>query len=336
MRARTLLLLLLAILLAGGTALLARSYLAAQRTQEVAGAAPVPLQRPSKSVLVARADIKRGQILRPEDAIWQIWPEGGLDKNYVVMGGPPTPARTPESFAGWVAKNPIAGGEPITETKIIAPGNRGFLAAVLRPGMRAISVPVTITSGISGFIFPGDQVDLLLTHSIPLPPATSGETGKSTYEHKATETMLHNIRVIAIDQRLESKPGEAVPAHTATFEVSAKQAEGIALASEIGKLSLILCSLVPGPNETPAADPAVAATTGQNAPGSPIAATTSQNAPDSSIAESASYTFDSEVSPLLPKAQGGKDTTEAAVITILRGGGKASESAASQPASKGS
>ena len=101
--------------------------------------------------------------------VWQTWPEGGLDKTYVVMGGP----RTPESFAGWVAKNPIAGGEPISEAKIIAPGNRGFLAAVLRPGMRAISVPVTITSGISGFIFPGDQVDLMLTYSVPVTAAAS-------------------------------------------------------------------------------------------------------------------------------------------------------------------
>jgi pilus assembly protein CpaB len=312
-----LVLLFLAVVLAGGTAFLARTWLAAERSKEIAEASPMALPTPAKSVLVARRNLTRGQILRPDEMVWQTWPEGGLDKSYVVMGGP----RTPDSFAGWVAKNPIAGGEPINETKIIAPGNRGYLAAVLRPGMRAISVPVTITSGISGFIFPGDQVDLLLTYSVPSTGA-SGEAGKSVFEHKAAETVLRDIRVIAIDQRLESKAGEAVPAHTATFEVSAKNSEVIALASEIGKVSLTLRSLVPAPQETPVAEPAVAATG-------------DQNSPDSSVAARATYTLDSEISPLLPKATvgtGGKDSSEAAVVTILRGGGKGSESVAGQPA----
>ncbi len=305
MRARTLLLLFLAVILAGGTALLARNWLA--QTKVAIDQPPIVVATPAKSVLVARADIRRGQILRPEDAVWQIWPEGGLDKNYIVLGGP----RTPESFSGWVANNPIAGGEPITERKIIAPGNRGFLAAVLRPGMRAISVPVTIITGISGFIFPGDQVDLMLTYTVP-----KGVFAGSTYDHKAAETMLRDVRVIAIDQRLESKAGEAVPAHTATFEVTAKQSEAILLATEIGKLTLSLRSLVPDPNETPVANQRVGLTAGQKSP-------------DSSIAGMATYTLDDEINPLLPKALGG-------MVTILRGGGKASESTATQPAAKGS
>src|SRR5947208_1470660 len=102
----------------------------------------------------------------------------------------------------------LAGGEPITDARVVAPGSRGFLAAVLRPGMRAISVPVTITSGIAGFIFPGDHVDLLLTYALPAAPS---EASKSNYDHKAAETVLRNIRVIGIDQRMESTHGEAVP-----------------------------------------------------------------------------------------------------------------------------
>src|SRR5712675_758774 len=226
MRLRTLLLLFLAVGLAGGTAMLARAWLAAQRAAEIAEASPMALPAPAKSVLVARTEIRRGQIIKPEDLSWQVWPEGGLDKSYVVLG-----TRTPESFAGWVARNPISAGEPLTETKIIAPGNRGFLAAVLRPGMRAISVPVTVTSGISGFIFPGDQVDLLITHAVPVTAVPGG--GGSSYEHKASETVLHDVRVIAIDQRLETKAGEALIAHTATLEVTPKQSEIIALAGEI-------------------------------------------------------------------------------------------------------
>ena len=316
MRARTLILLLIAVMLAGGTMFLARSWLASQKA-EVATGPSLPLAAPSKSILVARADVKRGQILRPEDLVWQVWPEGGIDKNYIVLGGP----KKPDLYAGWVAKNPIGGGEPITEGRIIAPGNRGFLAAVLRPGLRAISVPVTVTSGISGFIFPGDQVDLLLTYSVPS-QATAGEA-KSGYDHKAAETVLRNIRVIAIDQRLESKAGEAVPAHTATFEVTSKQSEVIALSSEIGKVSLSLRSLVPHPSEAPATE-------------ATIADAASLNSPDSSVAASATYTLDSEISPLLPKVVSGKDASESRTVTILRGGSKGSESTASQPAPKGS
>jgi len=310
MRFRTLLLLLVAVGLAGGTAILARAWLAAQRAAEIAEASPLALPAPSKSVLIARADIRRGQILKPEDLSWQIWPEGVLDKNYVVLG-----TRTPESFAGWVARNPVAAGEPITEAKIIAPGNRGFLAAVLRPGMRAMSVPVTITSGISGFIFPGDQVDLMITHGIPT------GTGSGGYEHKAAETVLRDVRVIAIDQRLESKAGEAVVAHTATLEVTPKQTEIIALAGEIGKLSLNLRSLVPAAGDTTAsADPA-----------DPKA-----GADSSGSNSQATYTVDSEISPLLPKSLRGTDNSDSGLVTILRGGGKGSESVASQPAPRGS
>jgi pilus assembly protein CpaB len=327
MRARTLLLLFLAILLAGGTVLLARSYLATQQTRLATEQQAIPLAAtPSKDVLVARGEIKRGQILRPEDTTWQIWPEGALDKNYIVRGGPPLPARTPESFTGWVARNPIEQGEPITDSRVIAPGNRGFLAAVLRPGMRAISVPVTITSGISGFIFPGDQVDLLLTYTykvqtIPKPQAPGeAKEEEKTYELKVAETLLRDIRVIAIDQRLESKPGEAVPAHTATFEVTPKQSEAIALADELGKLSLSLRSLTPSPREAPAVDQAAARTEDQITPDSPVAA-------------AATYTDEDQIASPLPgittplrqylarrTGRGGPE------VTILRGGVKTSES----------
>jgi len=322
MRARTLLLLLLAVLLAGGTVMLARSFVNRQVASAIQERESVPVATPSKSVLVAHGDIKRGQILRPEDISWQIWPEGALDKNYIVLGGPPLPARTPESYGGWVARDPIPEGEPITESRIISPGNRGFLAAVLRPGMRAISVPVTVTSGTSGFIFPGDQVDLLMTFKVP-PTSLGGDASTAgNFEHKAVETVLHNIRVIAIDQRLESKPGEAVPARTATFEVTPKQSEIIALASTIGDMSLALRSLVPAPRETLVAGPASTQTTGQSPSDSPIA-------------DSATCTIDSEVNPLLPKVISTQGACVAFGVTILRGSPKGSESSAA-PTAKGS
>ena len=290
MRARTLILFLVAILLAGGTAMLVRSWLAQQRTVE-AEAAPMPPPPAQKSVLVARSAISRGQILKPTDLSWQTWPDGGLDRAYIQKGG-----KTIEDIAGWVARHPFGPGEPITESKIVAPGSRGFLAAVLRPGMRAVSVPVTATSGISGFVFPGDQVDILITH-----PLASGGKGEGV-QHQASETVLHDVRVLAVDQKLESKGGEATVAHTATLEVTPKQSEVIAVASEMGKLSLSLRSLTTPPGEEIATDSA-------DHPGS------------------GTFTLDSEVSQLLAR----KDNT----ITVLRGTSKSETSSESQPASRG-
>lgn len=299
MRGRTLILLFLAIVLAAGTAMLARSWLAAQRS-EIAQVAPPPAQ-PTKSVLVARADITRGQILKPDDFRWQLWPEGAINASYIVSGG----KQTPQTFDGWVAVDPMASGEPITEAKIIAPRNRGFLAAVLRPGMRAISVPVTLTSGISGFVFPGDRVDLLVTYPVPNP---AGAANASGYQNRVTETVLRDVRVIGIDQQLQSRPGSTIVARTATFEVTPKQSEAITLANEIGKLSLSLRSLIPAPT-----------TSKTVAAGDKLVDPPGAAKDDSSIARTATYTLDSDISPLLP------ENSAAGTITILRGATKTSE-----------
>ena len=276
MRARTLILFFVALTLAGGTALLVRSYLA-QKNGEAEQQALARPAAPQKFVLVARGAILRGQILKPQDLSWQVWPEGGIDKNYVQVG-----TRTAESFAGWVARDPFAAGEPISDAKIVSPGSRGFLAAVLRPGMRAISVPVSVTSGISGFVFPGDQVDILITH----------RTGHGESQHEAAETVLQDVRVIGIDQKLDSKNGEALVAHTATFEVTPKQSEMIAVATEIGKLSLTLRSLASNESEKSAAD-----------------------SPAADAQQQGTFTLDSEVSQLLPKPGAAAEG-----VTILRGG----------------
>jgi pilus assembly protein CpaB len=118
MRARTVILLVVALVLAGGTTMIARMWLTSQRTAATE-AAPLAVPTPAKSVLIARSPIQRGQLLKPEDLSWEPWPEGGIDRNYVVIG-----TKTPEAFTGWVARLPIAAGEPITDAKIIAPSNR--------------------------------------------------------------------------------------------------------------------------------------------------------------------------------------------------------------------
>ena len=275
MRARTLILFLVALLLAGGTAILVRSWLAQQRTTEVTAAPMPPPDLPQKSVLVARGQITRGQILKPENLAWRPWPESGIDPANIQAGTKPL-----ESFAGWVARERIGAGDPITETKIVQPGSRGFLAAALQPGMQAISVVVTPASDVSGFILPGDHVDVVITHTLP---GTGDNPGT---QHRAAETVLRDVRVLGVDQKLDSK-GEAVVAHTATLEVTPKQSEIIAVASEIGKLSLSLRSL-----------------------GTPQ----SEDRDSSGDASSGTYTLDSEVSRLISQ----KDNA----VTVLRGNGK--------------
>lgn len=221
-----------ALVIAGGTAFFARTWLTSERAAavQVARPDPVPQRPPALQVLVARGDLRTGQIIRPDDLRWQVWPEGTMAPTYIVEGRRPL-----SDFVGAVARGPVSAGEPITEGRVVLPGSRGFMAAVLTPGMRAVSVPVTATSGISGFVFAGDRVDLLLTHKLP---SASGE------ERHAAETILRDVRVIGLDQRLDSKPGDpAQVAKTATLEVTAKQSEVIALAVEMGKLSMSLRSL---------------------------------------------------------------------------------------------
>jgi pilus assembly protein CpaB len=116
------------------------------------------------------------------------------------------------------------------------------MAAVLQPGTRAVSVPISATSAVSGFIYAGDRVDVLLTHVL---------NGDKSGQHTATETILRNARVIAMDQRLDFSPGDKPDvAKTATLELTPKQSEIVTLAVKMGDLSLVLRSLQ-DPNERP-------------------------------------------------------------------------------------
>ena len=217
-----------ALVLAVGTAMLVQNWLEAERASMTPQAAkPAPTTR----VLVAKVNIGVGQFITPDNVKWSDWPNGGVQATYLVEG-----KRQVGDIAGSVVRNALAAGEPLTDGKIVAPGDRGFLAAVLQPGMRAVSVPITLTSGISGFVFPGDRVDIVLVHVYK--QATEGER-----ERRAGETLLTDVRVLAVDQKTDTKNNEPILARTVTFEVNPKQAEILALGNEMGKLSLSLRSL---------------------------------------------------------------------------------------------
>nr|WP_247897245.1 Flp pilus assembly protein CpaB [Azospirillum argentinense] len=200
-------------------------------------AVPAP-QAPMDSVLVAARPISTGMLLRAEDLRWEPWPPGRLGEGYMVRG------RVAESaYSGAVTRRSFAAGEPIMAGHIVAPGERGFLAAVLSPGSRAVSVAVDAVSATGGLIWPGDRVDLILTQNF------ESQAGRDLRSRAVGETVLQNLRVIAIDQQLgeagmtKNGPDGRVP-RTVTLEVTARQSETVTVAAAMGKLSLALRSLL--------------------------------------------------------------------------------------------
>ncbi|MGD9650344.1 MAG: Flp pilus assembly protein CpaB [Dongiaceae bacterium] len=204
--------------------------------------APVAAKKDLPSILVAKVDVPAGTFIKADHLTWQEWPSDNILDAYAQRG-----KQTPEEFAGAVARNGLRAGEPVLAANVVKPGDRGFMAAVLTPGMRAISIQVNDTSGISGFVFPGDYVDILLTQFIQPESPASGGTPPA---RRASETFMQNIRILAVDQRVDNQKPEAQIAKTATVEVTPKQAETLAVASEMGKLSLALRPLAKEENET--------------------------------------------------------------------------------------
>jgi pilus assembly protein CpaB len=228
---RRIIVLLIALVAAGGTAMYARSWVASQ--QVVQTPAPAPKEE-IHEVLVADSALPAGTFVKPQHLRWQRWPTDDVPESYVLKG-----VRSDEEMIGAVVRKRIAAGEPIIDGAVVKPGERGFLAAVLEPGMRAVSLPITPTSANSGLIFPGDRVDLILTQSL----VESEEEGSI---RRVSETVLNDIRIIAmgVDTSDDPREGEAnEKAKTATLEVTPRQAEEVALLTELGKLSLSLRSL---------------------------------------------------------------------------------------------
>lgn len=222
-----------ALIIAAVTALMANSmFSGAAAPQAVAGPA-VPA---GPEVLVATRSLPVGTIIDAEAFRYQPWPQGLVQDAYYVRG---EVNADPSSLVGTVVRNEISAGQPVTRGAVIRPGERGFLAAALGPGMRAVTVPVSATSGVAGFVFPGDRVDIVLTHQV-----VGGGDGPPL---RVSETIIRNIRVLAVDQRLNARDDEgnqvAQNTSTVTFEATPKIAEKIAVAQTIGQISLSLRSL---------------------------------------------------------------------------------------------
>ena len=327
MRSRALVFAILAIVLAGITVLFAGGRFGGQ------GSGTEQEQSVAKAyVLVAARDLPTGLLLHPDDFIWQAWPAEKVNDAYLEKDRDDA-----GTMAGAVVRLRIGKGEPISVSRVIKPGERGFLAAVLGPGMRATSVVLTAATDVAGLILPGDHVDLILSHTI------KDERDPNAAPKMVSETVLTDLRVVAIDQIVNDLDKKPISGKTGTFEVTPKQAEMIEVAKMLGNLSLVLRSV--------AGDQSVLADAGSDLAADakrgsatdvkfdPATALDNDNSkePPSQRADGSpvevTHTWDSDLSPLIRHRAPGSDSP--AEVVILRGSVAGGSSGASDNKTQG-
>jgi len=223
-----------ALFVAAVTAIMAKNMFgSAAAPQAVAAVAPQPT---GPQVLVATKPLPVGTILGPDSVRFQPWPKDLVDGAYYVKGNANV---DPQKMIGMVVRAEVTAGQPVTQGSLVSPQDRGFLAAALTPGMRAVTVSVGGASSVAGFVFPGDRVDLMLTQTV------QGGGEQSGTPLQATETIVRNIRVLATDQRFDNQPNQDGKTQLSNFsmvtvEATPKLAEKIAVAQKLGSLSLSL------------------------------------------------------------------------------------------------
>ncbi|MEO0326961.1 MAG: Flp pilus assembly protein CpaB [Pseudomonadota bacterium] len=185
-----------------------------------------------EEVLVAARDISLGTSLRENMVEWRKWPKEGLAEGYLVRSSAPKGVNLKDDPA--IARSPFFKGEPIRETKLVR-ADKGYMSAILPSGQQAVATSISTATSAGGFILPNDRVDVIMTR----------RNENTDEESFITESILENVRVLAIDQTIEEKDGEAVVVgETATLQLSAKQAKILTVAQQMAdSLTLALRSL---------------------------------------------------------------------------------------------
>jgi pilus assembly protein CpaB len=205
--------------------------------------APPPPPLATTEVLVAKTDLNTGQAVSESDLGWQTWPAASASAALVRKSERPDAIK---EFSGAMVCSPMVAGEPIRDSKVVLARGGGFMAAVLPHGMRAIALDITPDNDAGGFILPNDHVDVILTRRDKWAEKSAG------VEKYTSETILRNVRVLAVDQSIEDKEGQKVAVgKTATIELDPQQAETLALARQLGTISLALRSLLDSQSPTP-------------------------------------------------------------------------------------
>jgi pilus assembly protein CpaB len=221
----------------GIIALALGAIVAAVWLRETSGGPARPVAVLPVWILVAARELPAGTLLRMEDLTWHDVPPAAANAADYLRG-----SVTQADFAGAVTRVPLAEHQALTADDIVKPGDRGFLVATLAPGDRAVSIAVDAVQSDTGLVLPGDWVDVVLTQHF----MTTGDPG-----HRSVgETVLHDLRIIAVDQALTSTPlaaedktlaaAEPKMPKTVTLEVTEPQAQMLLVAVQLGSLQLSL------------------------------------------------------------------------------------------------
>jgi pilus assembly protein CpaB len=213
-----------------GAAMLVSTSKPPEVVKEIARAPVIQLD----DVLTAGTELSFGSVLQDDDLRWQSWPVENIPVNFVRKSKSPNAVA---DLKGAITRSTLSLGEPILQDRLVKPGTTGFMSAMLEPGQRALAIPIepngALTAG--GFILPNDHVDVIRTYRDEA--AARDGVGDSFL----SETIAHNVRVLAIGQNIQERNNEkVVVGANATLELSPQQAEMIALAQRIAGSTLSL------------------------------------------------------------------------------------------------
>jgi pilus assembly protein CpaB len=217
-----------AALAAGAAAFIARGLLGGGTEKVKALPAPPPVAM--SEVLVASGNLQPGAELTPSSVHWENWPKSAVDSSFITHTEEPD---LDHIVNGTVVRAPVVAGEPLTPAMMVHADSAGIMAAMVSPGMRAVSIAISTESGAGGFILPNDRVDVILTKQVSETPKRFG-----------SRILLNDVRVLAVDQTYkEDKDQKVVLAKTATLELTPAQAQLTELGAATGTLSLALRAL---------------------------------------------------------------------------------------------
>jgi pilus assembly protein CpaB len=192
-------------------------------------------------VLVAKSDLSRGQVIQGQDIGWQAWPKAAANSSFIKKSAQPDAV---DKFAGSIVRVAMLAGDPIRGPYVVMAKGSGFMAAILPKGMRAVAVDISAVTSAGGFILPDDRVDVVLTRR--------DKSSASGGDNFTSDTILRNVRVLAVDQSIDEKGDTKVAlGKTATLELTQSQAETLEQAHQLGTISLTLRSILDSPSSPP-------------------------------------------------------------------------------------
>lgn len=203
-------------------------------------AAPPPPPAPTEDVLVAAKDLPLGTLVGDGDFTWQSWPKDGAAPGMIRKSENP---KTIDDLKGSFVKAAILQGEPVRREKLVKGANGGFMSVILASGKRAVAINIDSQGATSagGFILPNDRVDVIRTYH----QEAKSAVGSSGSDGFVSQTLLTNVKVLAIGQNVQDKNGQpVVVGSNATLELDPDQAETVILGQRTGQLSLVLRSML--------------------------------------------------------------------------------------------